>query len=78
MGQIMIEGLGLTEAGLRRIIAMNAPGRLTLRDWDDNLDAYARYVAREGRLVPVKRAKFAAKGSTTSSRGIGRLQTAKT
>ena len=47
MVQIVIEGLGLTEAGLRRIIATNAPGWLTLRDWDDNLDAYARYVARE-------------------------------
>jgi hypothetical protein len=37
----MIEGLGLTEPGLRRIIAANAPGHLTLQDWDDNLDGYA-------------------------------------
>ncbi|MGX9431790.1 hypothetical protein [Bradyrhizobium sp. LeoA1S1] len=57
----MIEGLGLTEAGLRRIIAANAPGHLTLRDWDDNLDGYARYIARNGEVVRVKRAKAAAK-----------------
>lgn len=55
----MIEGLGLTEAGLRRIIAAHAPGHLTLRDWDDNLDAYARYVARNGEVIRVKFAKKA-------------------
>jgi hypothetical protein len=57
----VIQGLGLTEAGLRRIIAANAPGHLTLLDWDDNLDGYAQYVARNGEVVRVKRAKAAAK-----------------
>jgi hypothetical protein len=41
----VIKGLGLTESGLRRIIATNAPGYLSLEDWNDNLDAYALYVA---------------------------------
>jgi hypothetical protein len=68
MGQIVIDGSGLTEAGLRRIIAMNAPGWLTLRDWDDNLDGYAQYVAREGQLVQLKRAKFAAKAVVPKQR----------
>ncbi|MDE5456043.1 hypothetical protein GWE18_25095 [Bradyrhizobium sp. CSA112] len=57
----MIKGLGLTESGLRRIIAANAPGHLTLQDWDNNLDGYARYVARNGEVVRVKRAKAALK-----------------
>jgi hypothetical protein len=44
----MAEKLGFTQAGLRRIIAANAPGHLSLRDWGGNLDGYARYVARGG------------------------------
>jgi hypothetical protein len=52
----VIEGLGLTEPGLRRIIAANAPGYLSLEDWHDNLDAYALYVA-DTQVVRVKRAK---------------------
>jgi hypothetical protein len=62
----VIKGLGLTESGLRRIIAANAPGRLTLQDWDNNLDGYARYVARNGEVVRVKRAKKALKASSSS------------
>jgi len=64
----VIEGLGLTEAGLRRIIAAHAPGHLTLRDWDDNLDAYARYVARDGEVIRVKFAKAALKAVVPKQR----------
>jgi hypothetical protein len=71
MGQIVIEGLGLTEAGLRRIIAMNVPGWLTLRDWDDNLDGYAQYVAREGQLCPAF-TPYTARTTETSSIVISR------
>jgi hypothetical protein len=35
----MIEALGLSEAGLRRIIATNAPGHLKLKDWDNDIRA---------------------------------------
>ncbi|SIN83139.1 hypothetical protein SAMN05443247_00043 [Bradyrhizobium erythrophlei] len=64
----MIEGLGFTEAGLRRIIAAHAPGHLTLRDWDDNLDAYAQYVARNGEVIRVKFAKAALKAVVPKQR----------
>jgi hypothetical protein len=64
----VIEGLGLTEPGLRRIIAANAPGYLTLRDWDDNLDGYAQYVARNGQVVRAKRAKMALKSVVPKER----------
>jgi hypothetical protein len=53
----VLEGLGLTEAGLRRIIAANAPGYLSLESWHDNLDAYALYIADTQVIRRVKLAK---------------------
>jgi hypothetical protein len=57
----MIEALGLSEAGLRRIIATNAPGHLKLKDWDNDINAYAEYLGRKATVKKVKRAKFARK-----------------
>jgi hypothetical protein len=57
----MIVALGLSEAGLRRIIATNAPGHLKLKDWDNDINAYAEYLGRKATVKKVKRAKFARK-----------------
>jgi hypothetical protein len=64
-GEQMIEALGLSEAGLRRIIATNAPGHLKLRDFDHDLEIYGRYL---GRGATVKRAKFAKKSEKVKRR----------